>query len=97
MSPWHIIWVHRFYHRFDSKTIYIGLITGCIGMRVTCISWQRVNGDLFDNFGHIISPYTGIHIQFSEYTGGWFVIFTDILIYMLIFIYEDVCLAYCWS
>ena len=96
MPPWHIIRFHRFYHRFDSRTVYIGLITGCIDTRVTCVSWQRGHGDLFDHFGHIISPYTGIHIHLSEYTDGWFVIFTDILIYMF-FIYEDVCLAYYWS
>lgn len=68
MLPWHIMWFHRLYHRFDSRTIYIGRVIGCIDIRVTWILLQGGHGDLFDHFGHIISPYKDIHIQLTDGT-----------------------------
>lgn len=54
-------------------------------MRVTWISLQRGDGDLFDHFGHIINPYTGIHIQLADGTGHWFILYTGFLVYMHFF------------
>lgn len=82
MPTWHIIWYHRLYHRVKSRILHIGYITGCIGMHVTWISLLRGHGDLSYHFGHIISPYRGIHIQLADGTRYRFILYTGFLVYM---------------